>query len=191
MKLRWVLMAVAAVVIFGSVALAGCGTSVSSSFETEAVTSTTGVPKVDKAKFADVWRALMEIESATAVGVTYANFGPLVQNFFTEYKLVPQSGLSPAEADAMDTLRVIALAYADSYTLWQKKLDAEYGTIRVKSDSKETFDRALEMVELYGLETREYPAGGHPYTIISSAAVEVVWSWASDKTDGIRPLLTP
>jgi hypothetical protein len=73
---------------------------------------------LDKTKFAAVWADLKAIEGATSVGVTYPQFGPLVQKLVTDVSLLPQSNVTPEEKAAEAKLAAVAKTYSDSYTFW-------------------------------------------------------------------------
>lgn len=166
--------------------VAGC--SAASQTTTSETASTTTMPEVDKEKFSDVWRALMEVQGATTVGVVYSDFGPLVQGFVTELSLLPQD-MTNADRVAALALAEVAQAYSDSLALWGRKIkqDSDYKGISVFYDGKPLISRAREIVDTYGLTVTDESIS----EVVPGTSIQVVWAWAAERTDRLRPLIAP
>ena len=120
------------VVLFLAVLAIGCGSTGTGSATTGSTvatdsTSTTLSGKIDKTKFTGAWRALVAINSATSVGVTYPNFGPLLSTLLAEVDLIPKDGLSAKEQAAILKMADIVQNYKDSYDAWKTSIDAPSG----------------------------------------------------------------
>ena len=190
--MRGVLVAALAVVL-ATGALFGCATAEKTTTTTTERVTTTTRPSVDKSKFADVWRAIVKIESATAVGVTYRDLGALVQNLVTEVSLLPQD-MNTSESELQLAVLRIAMAYNDSLILWERKLDQSdsiaYGGIAIRRDGKPLIDRAREMVDAYALDL-EPSTSMSGYEVVPDESIQQIWMWASESSDAIRPDIAP
>jgi len=149
-------------------------------------------PFVDKTKFANAWAAYKGLEAATSVGVTYVQFGPLLQKFAAEVMLVPKANLSDREAAHLRTLSTMVQAYTDSASLWSLKFDDsthndDYVWI-VKRGGQKTFDRALEVASQYNLPIRTNSDGAK---LLSADSVQILWAFASSKGEALAPDLAP
>jgi hypothetical protein len=171
-----------ALVLLVALTVVACGTTTTTT--TEAATTTTA-PAVNTDLFADAWRALMEIQGATAVGVTYLQFGPLVQAYVTEISLLPED-LPAQDAEIATGLAEIAVAYIDSYQLWGK--DAGGTRINLSRDGKYQFEGAERIVTVYNVKTETRDGRTSVY---NTDGMKEIWAWASEHTETLRPLLAP
>jgi hypothetical protein len=168
--------------------VAGCGESTSNTSASSSKGTTSTVPHVDKTKFATAWRSLTEIESALSVGVSYVNFGPMVQGYVTELSLLP-SNLSADEAAVKTKLAEIASAYADSLTLWKAKIDTTKGPeMRAYDNITEWIAGVKAMIPKYGIPTEQNEFGA---VYISTHSMMLAWEWAADKKAELAPILAP
>ncbi len=188
---------VVGVMLLGAVAAVGCGGSgaldqsalATGSVETTAVPS----PTIDKSKFATVWADFKAIDSATTVGVNYAQFGLLLQTMVTDLSLLP-SDLSTKEQAMAGGLAAIAQAYIDSYNLWEiANHHSTWPTLYVSGPSggRGPGEEAEPMITTYGITTTtEVLAKGTNVFIADDAFLEI-WAWASAMGAELAPLLAP
>ena len=149
-------------------------------------------PAVDKTKFANAWAAYKGVEAATSVGVSYMQFGPLLQKFATEVMLVPKASLSAREATDLKTLTAMVQAYVDSASLWSLKFDGsthndDYVWI-VKRGGRKTFERALDVASQYNLPIETNSDGAK---LLPANSAQRLWAWASSQGEALAPDLAP
>jgi hypothetical protein len=152
---------------------------------TTAAPTTTTERAVDKAKFANAWAAYKAVSAATAVGVTYINFGPLVQKLATECSLIPTRNLTHAESHDLGVLNQVTTAYADSYALWELCLSDDLATIW--SEDTVAYNRAKGWVSKYGLSDPSTEG----LICLFKSDVATIWNWASTRGDALAGDLAP
>ncbi len=76
-----------------------------------------------KKKFEGVNRAATAIKSATDVGVSYAQYGPYIQQLATEVALVKQNANGRPEASAVLLLERAIEAYRDAGAFWGTSIE--------------------------------------------------------------------
>jgi len=140
---------------------------------------------VDPKKFEDLYRVGKSIEGATAVGVTYQQFGELLQKLATEIAIGTDKAKSEKEKELVRAYSEVLAAYRDSTAIWKKKIEqVQYGFIpkgKILIDKLEL----LRIIEKYGLPLESEK--GLEYTPEDS--IQEIWGKARKRLEQANEIL--
>jgi hypothetical protein len=125
----------------------------------------TGCGGVDKKKLEPLYRSAKAVEASTGVGVTYAQFGALLQQFSTEVAIARDKASNDAERRVVDDYARTLPLYQDSAALWALKI--RHGSLL--SD----LDEVTELANKHGLP-RERTG-----VIDADAGIKAIWAQAA------------
>jgi hypothetical protein len=142
---------------------------------------------IDQKKFETLYRASKAVEGAIGVGVTYQEFGKLLQSFSTELSIANDRPRSPEEQQLVNRYTEALNVLVDSATVWKKKIqsssDTWKGQILYKIVSnpvgKPSTDTELTpIIEKYGLETQNKSTYDVRFVSISPTSTQTLWTIA-------------
>ncbi len=116
--------------------------------------------KAAQARYEPAFRAFVALNAATETGVTYVQFGPLIQAAATEVALISASSNGELDAAIVAELSKAVDAYADSATWWEK--DASF----YSRDSNRLAYR-----------------GGLPFSMVGLESLVTKWAMPTQKSD--------
>jgi hypothetical protein len=175
MKTRKIGIVLMLVIAVGLLIFAGCGNG------------------VNKAKFSAAWNSLAILHASASVGVSYADFGPLLQSYVAQLSLIDQTKLSTQEKPVFQTLLDVGQIYNDSYLLWVQEVQSSAGgsLVEITKGGVDRFDGASALVSKYALETSSL-SQGTTYTFVAfNDSLQKIWQSAGAKISALTPVLAP
>lgn len=156
----------------------------------------TGRPAVaaPSAGYDGLWRPFLAISAATETGVSYLQFGPLVQAAATELAVLRSRPMTDAETEAGDLLASALEAYRDSDTWWDRDI-----RFYARRDNSLSYGGGLPydlvgltyLVAKYGLPSYKADLLGFHQGVPRSVALRKMWGQAAERVAEARKLLQP
>src|SRR4030095_10400373 len=146
---------------------------------------------IDQPKFEPLYRASKSIQGAIGVGLTYPDFGKLLQSFASEISIAQDRARSADEQQLVKHYADALSVFKDSATLWQKKIESGdswdgqifYTVISSPVSGPGTDPRLAPIVEKYRLVTQDYRKYGQHLVTISPASIQLLWAEAGKYLD--------
>lgn len=143
-----------------------------------------------KRKFDMALRSALAISAATEVGITYVNFGQLLNNLATEIAIVKGQAANPFETDTIDNLNKILDIYKDSSALWDDLIDANSSSMQLEADHIifGFYPRTAEITKKYDLPITKdnSPIFSGPDSLYGPRARSILWENASVLVETLR-----
>lgn len=144
-----------------------------------------------KRNFDNALRSALALSAATEVGVSYTNFGGLLNNLATEIAMVKGQGTTPFETDSIDNLNKILDIYKDSMTLWADLIHINSGAGIKLNDDYIIFGYypvTAEIIRKYDLPITKDKSGffDGPDSLYGPGARSILWKNASSLVEILR-----
>jgi uncharacterized lipoprotein YehR (DUF1307 family) len=87
-----------------------------------ALISLAGCSSIDKTKFDHAYHAGKVLETATAIGATYEQFGSYIQDFAVEVAITEEKATNDKEKELARMYHDVLAIYLDSHILWKMSM---------------------------------------------------------------------
>ncbi len=137
-------------------------------------------------KFELVERAATALRAATEVGVSYREYGPLVQQFATEVALLGKGTPSPQERSALDLYEQAIIAYQDAGKFWNASVEffaRRDNVIAYPGGLPLELTRMGWVADKYGIATQKADIWGLNRGIQQSYGLTRIWAEAQRLID--------
>ena len=143
-------------------------------------------PTITQSTFDPVYRASKALQGATTAGVSYVQFGELMQDLSTEIGIAKDHQMNNLDKGLIGLYDEAFATYNFSAALWKAQIDTPKemvgGDIIVEVDGVETEPGGIARLEKYGIPVRER---GVKYMknrvkVVSPDAIQVVWGAANE-----------
>lgn len=146
-------------------------------------------------RFEPVFRAMTAIQASTETGLTWVQFGPMLQSAATEIALAAQTVASDQERAALAELDTAMAAYRDSATWWERDI-----SFYARSGNSLAYAGGLpyklvggleEMIGRWNLPTQRSDIWGLHQGVPRRAALVTMWTAAEQAVRRARDALQP
>lgn len=149
------------------------------------------IAQINKA-WGGVFRAFTAMEASIGAGVSYTQYGPLLQAAATELALASQEAKSEASKAAATQFEIAVDAYRDAATWWERDI-----SFYSRRDNNLAYAGGLpfsqvgldSLVRKWSLPTRNADLLGFHRGVPRNTALQTMWAAASRATDTARKAL--
>ena len=142
------------------------------------------IDKLDTTKFDGVNRASKKVEASMNIGISYQQFGELLQNLATEILIARDKISTDREKAILGRYSEALDIYKDSHLLWKYKIeDHAKGDVFALFDVIEVRPDMIPIISKYNLSEKKYT--DPVFSTISVESIKIIWIKALEKTNSL------
>ncbi len=147
-------------------------------------------PKIDKNKFQSVNHAAIILQKSITTGVTYQDYGELMQRLSDEVTVLEDTVKSTREKELAEEYFTLLKMYGDGFLLW--RYQREFSGHSFVPEGRIYVGQDVEPIVIkYRLDTESHMFGPtrQPWKSVSADSIRVVWHNADEQLKRINTLL--